>query len=157
MLAPKLFQNIGVCAPAGLGFLARGQHQAVKQHFTELLWRIYVELTACKLPYLVSKLLNAVVEACAELTQCRSVDHKSDRLHIGKHPTQRKLDIVIKLLHVKLLKLLLGHGLEPVYCLRAVKFGVEIAHADPLQGVVALGGFEKIRRKRSVVHKAVQG
>ena len=102
MLPPELFQNIGICAPAGLCFLARGQHQAVKQHLAELLWRINVELTSGKLPYLISKLFYIIVKACSKLAECGSVDQKADRLHIGEHLTQRKLDLVIKLFHVKL-------------------------------------------------------
>ena len=109
VLAYELFQDVGVGAPAGLGLLARWEHQLIEQHLAQLLGRVYIELVPGQLPDAALQGVYTRREALAEVGQGLPVHQETRALHLGQHLAERQLDIEIELLR-PVFRQLRAHG-----------------------------------------------
>ena len=126
----------------------------LKKHLAELLRGIDVEFSARLLIDLIAQSVDRARETVAKGAESHSVHHKAGVLHFSKHSAQRKLNLIIQLIHLKLFELFFGDGLEPVYRLGAAKLRAAVAHGHTMQVIIALGRVEQVRRQRCIVYKA---
>ena len=109
VLAYELFQDVGVGAPAGLGLLARWEHQLIEQHLAQLLGRVYIELVPGQLPDAALQGVYTRREALTKVGQGLPVHQDTRALHLGQHLAERQLDIEIELLR-PVFRQLRAHG-----------------------------------------------
>ena len=153
MLAAQLFQHVGVGAPAGFGFFARGQHQFVKKHRAELLGRKNVELVPGVPP---DALLQRGNQALSEVIERLAVNIEAGLLHLREHAAERHFDGLKELRHTEVPEFCAQRLIERPDRLRPAAFRARIADGNPLRRIVARGRVEQIGSQRRVEDEAVQ-
>ena len=84
----------------GLGLLARGEAELVVEHRAQLRRRVDVELVAGQLLHLLLERGRRRLERVGDRLQLGPVDADAGHLHLGQHPHQRRLDVVVQHDHV---------------------------------------------------------
>lgn len=156
VLAAQLFEHGGIRAPAGLGLFPGREHELVKQHVAELLWRLDIERLARAGPNALLQLLDGAREALAEIIQRLAVHEKARVLHARQHRAQRQLDVRIERQHAERVHLFPQHRLQRPDGLRIRRFPAEIRLRETREIIVPGRGVEQIGRQRRVKHEPVR-
>ena len=96
MLAAQLLELSCIGGIAGLGLLLPGETEPVEENLAELLGRVDVEIEAGVLDDEQSKPIALGDEVLAQGGELGDVDTDADDLHLGQHPDERHLDLVVE-------------------------------------------------------------
>ena len=157
VLSLELFQYISIGAPAGFGLFAVGQQQFVKKHGPQLLGGIDVEFMTRMVPDALLQLGNAGVQALAEVIEGLAVHEKAAGFHLRQHGAEGQLRLIVQTIHAQLTQLGVQHRGQLEHSLRPGRFGAGITNGDPLQSIIALGGFQQIGGQGRIKDEAIRG
>ena len=94
MFSSQRFQHICVGRITGLGLFLCRQAQMLKQHLSQLFWRIDVKLFSCQMVDDILIILDLFIQHFTVLCQCSGVHLKAVHLHRSQHLGQRHFDVL---------------------------------------------------------------
>ena len=109
MVSAQCLQHLDVGRVAALGLFDHRQLQLVKQDLAQFFGRVDVELLSRLAVDLRRQLRNPSGQRLSERTQGVRVRLKADHLHLSKHGHERKLHVIIQIVHA--LRFDLGHDI----------------------------------------------